>query len=520
MRKMPVTNKECDFPKEHVLVSSTDVKGRITFVNDAFCDVAGYEREALIGAPHNLIRHIDVPSAVFADMWANLKQGNSWMGIVKNRCKNGDHYWVSAHVSPLLDNKKVIGYESVRRKATRDEINHAQGIYDRINAGKGLVPTKTKVLAYLTNHTWPVLFFFFLLGLMSLLSGSISLQVGGVIVALLGLMLSWMQSQSLAATASALPIEAHNPIGQYLYTKSVGLKAAIPFAHIHQEAAAETFRYRLKEGAAQLRNRAADAKRSVTNNLANFNQQRNTFHSVVSASSQLLASVNDVAEHVGQAVTATQQVGAVSRESQDLAQTTGDTMRHVYNEILAAKKVVEVLAEQSDSINSVVNSISDIAEQTNLLALNAAIESARAGEAGRGFAVVADEVRALAIRTQNATKSIHDMTEALKVNTKDVTQTIDKGAEVAHDGVEKVSLVVEKMQAIEVSINQIVTMASQINVSCEEQAAVARDLNDQMQEVDALSLSSIESAESIVTNIAHIEEEAYEQGNLAERMKS
>ncbi|QUX96861.1 aerotaxis receptor Aer [Marinomonas sp. CT5] len=519
MRKMPVTNKENDFPDSYVLVSSTDVKGRITFVNDVFCEVAGYEREELIGAPHNLIRHVDVPPAVFADMWANLKKGNSWMGLVKNRCKNGDHYWVSAHVSPLLDNQKIIGYESVRRKATREEIVHAQSIYDRINAGKGLVPTKTKLLAYFNNHTWPVLMLFLLLALTSMLTDSLVLQIAGGVSALVGFILSWMQSQSLDKTAAALPEEAHNPIGQYLYIKSVGLKAAIPFAHIHQDAAAETFRYRLKEGAAQLSNRASEAKASVTTNLANFNKQRSTFQDVVAASSQLLSSVTHVADHIHVTVEATESVGELSRESRLLAQQTGDTMRQVYKDISDAKAVVAILAERSDSINEVVNSISGIAEQTNLLALNAAIESARAGEAGRGFAVVADEVRALAIRTQDATQNINSMTEELKKNTLDVTNTIDKGTAVAQEGVDSVAKVAQKMSDIEAAIKQVVDMTAQINVSSEEQANVARDLNDKMQDVDALSIDSIERAENIVINISHIEEEAYEQGNLAERMK-
>lgn len=143
----------------------------------------------------------------------------------------------------------------------------------------------------------------------------------------------------------------------------------------------------------------------------------------------------------------------------------------------------------------------------------------RAGEAGRGFAVVADEVRALAIRTQNATQSIHSMTEELKKNTADVTNTIDKGTAVAQEGVDSVNKVAQKMGDIEVAIKQIVEMTAQINVSSEEQASVARDLNEKMREVDALSINSIERAENIVINISHIEEEAYEQGNLAERMK-
>ncbi|MCW4629354.1 MULTISPECIES: methyl-accepting chemotaxis protein [Marinomonas] len=519
MRKMPVTNKENDFPESYVLVSSTDVKGRITFVNDVFCEVAGYEREALIGKAHNIIRHPDVPAAVFADMWSNLKQGKSWMGLVKNRCENGDHYWVSAHVSPLLDGSKVVGYESVRRKATRDEIRHAQSVYDRLNVGKGLVPMSTKMMAYLANSAWPLMSCFVLLALLGWLSNGLELKLAGSVLAILGIWLIYHQSQSLNAVVSGLSSEAHNPIGQYLYCKTVGAKAAIKFAKIHQEAAGNTFRYRLKEGAQQLRKRASEAKASVTANLGNFNKQRNTFQDVVAASSQLLSSVTHVAEHVHVAVEATESVGELSRGSRLLAQQTGATMRQVYQDISDAKKVVAVLAERSDSINEVVNSISGIAEQTNLLALNAAIESARAGEAGRGFAVVADEVRALAIRTQNATQSIHSMTEELKKNTADVTSTIDKGTTVAQQGVDSVNDVAQKMSDIEAAIKRVVEMTAQINVSSEEQASVARDLNDKMQEVDALSINSIERAENIVINISHIEEEAYEQGNLAERMK-
>ncbi|ETX10915.1 aerotaxis receptor Aer [Marinomonas ushuaiensis DSM 15871] len=519
MRKMSVTNKENDFPESDVLVSSTDIKGRITFVNDAFCDVAGYQREVLIGKAHNVIRHPDVPSAVFADMWANLKQGKSWMGIVKNRCENGDHYWVSAHVSPLLDGDKVIGYESVRRKATKDEIQHAQSVYDRINAGKALLPFTAKVSSHLVNASWPLVACFALLAVIGLLSNTVALQVLSCVFALLGVFLTTYQVRSLSLVVDNLSTESKNPIGQYLYCKMVGAKAAIKFAQIHQEAAGNTFRYRLKEGAGQLQKRATESKASVTANLNNFNKQRGTFQSVVASSSQLLSSVTHVASHVNVAVEATESVGLLTRESRLLAQQTGETMREVYKDISDAKKVVAILAEQSDSINAVVHSISDIADQTNLLALNAAIESARAGEAGRGFAVVADEVRALAIRTQSATQNIHAMTEELKKNTSDVSETIDKGTLVAQQGVESVNQVARKMGDIEVAIKQVVQMTAQINVSSEEQAKVARDLNDKMEDVDALSLDSIRSAENIVLNISHIEEEAYEQGNLAERMK-
>src|SRR5690606_30201847 len=119
MRKnLPITQHERVYPADRRLISTTDLKGRITYCNEAFIEICGFSREELMRAPHNLVRHPDVPPAVFAHMWETLKAGRPWMGIVKNRCKNGDHYWVNAYVVPMLENGKVIGYESVRSKPT------------------------------------------------------------------------------------------------------------------------------------------------------------------------------------------------------------------------------------------------------------------------------------------------------------------------------------------------------------------------------------------------------------------
>jgi aerotaxis receptor len=481
--------------------------------------VAGYEREELIGQPHNLIRHPDVPSAVFADMWENLKAGRSWMGIVKNRCKSGDHYWVSAHVSPLIDNGKVIGYESVRQKVTNEQKAHAQMVYERVNSGKHPVPNMPRLKGWMWRQTWLNAIFFVVFGIMGLFSPWLWWQILSPILAVLGATFNLTQRHALRSTIAKLPQEAHNTIGQYLYFKAVGPNVALSFSQLHKTAAAFTFRYRLMVGSKQLQQRAELAKESVTSNLANFNKQRDSFRTVVSASTQLQASVNQIADNVRVAAEDTASVEEKAKASRDMAKHTGDTMQRVYAEVNAAKDVVVDLAKQSDQINHLVNSISDIAEQTNLLALNAAIESARAGEAGRGFAVVADEVRALAIRTQDATQSIHETTEELKRNTQAVLEAIDKGASVANEGVQGVTEVADSMNAIEEAIRHIVDMTAQINLATAEQADVANSLNQQMMDVDQLSVESIERAEHIVTNIAHIEEEAYEQGNLAERMK-
>ena len=131
----PVTQRERAFT-EGVIVSRTDPKGRITFVNRAFVEISGFREDELVGQPHNLIRHPDMPPAAFADMWTTLKKGRPWIGVVKNRCANGDHYWVEAHVTPEWHEGTVTGYLSVRRPVERARIEEAERTYARIRGGQ------------------------------------------------------------------------------------------------------------------------------------------------------------------------------------------------------------------------------------------------------------------------------------------------------------------------------------------------------------------------------------------------
>lgn len=125
----PVTQREVEINDEDSLVSRTDLKGCLTYANPAFIEVSGFTQDELIGAPHNIIRHPDMPPAAFEDIWRTIKKGGTWRGLVKNRCKNGDHYWVEANVSPIMEGDDIIGYASVRVKASRDAIDHAERIY-------------------------------------------------------------------------------------------------------------------------------------------------------------------------------------------------------------------------------------------------------------------------------------------------------------------------------------------------------------------------------------------------------
>ncbi|HSG24015.1 MAG TPA: Tar ligand binding domain-containing protein, partial [Azonexus sp.] len=132
----PVTQKEVMLEAGQSIVSKTDLKGLITYVNEVFIEISGFVEAELIGQPHNIVRHPDMPPAAFADLWATLKEERPWTGLVKNRCKNGDHYWVLANVTPIFQNGNVIGYLSVRTAPSRAQVEAADGAYRMFREGR------------------------------------------------------------------------------------------------------------------------------------------------------------------------------------------------------------------------------------------------------------------------------------------------------------------------------------------------------------------------------------------------
>ncbi|MGR2737429.1 methyl-accepting chemotaxis protein [Billgrantia sp. Q4P2] len=131
----PVTQREFELNDEHMLITRTDLEGRITYANSAFVEVSGYSHEEVIGAPHNLVRHPDMPPEAFDDLWKTIKKGNAWQGVIKNRRKDGDHYWVQATVTPILEDGKCQGYTSVRTRVEPAIAEAAARAYSQFREG-------------------------------------------------------------------------------------------------------------------------------------------------------------------------------------------------------------------------------------------------------------------------------------------------------------------------------------------------------------------------------------------------
>lgn len=122
-------NNETKMPEDMIIVTETDTKGIIKFANEDFCKIAGYKLEELVGNPHNMVRHNDMPKAAFADLWKTIQSGNVWKGIVKNKTKDGGYYWVNATAYPSKTSNGELRYISVRVKPTDMEISEAIKLY-------------------------------------------------------------------------------------------------------------------------------------------------------------------------------------------------------------------------------------------------------------------------------------------------------------------------------------------------------------------------------------------------------
>ncbi|WP_445938576.1 methyl-accepting chemotaxis protein [Pseudomonas sp.] len=456
----PITQRERTFPAQQRLISTTDLKGQISYCNDAFVEISGFTRDELIRAPHNLVRHPDVPAAVFQHMWDTLKKGRPWMGIVKNRCKSGDHYWVNAYVTPVTENNQVVGYESVRVKPTAEQLRRAEALYQRINSGKSAIPSSDRWLPIVQNWLPFILVsqVGFLIG--AWLDSSWGFAIAAGLSVPLGLAgLNWQQ-RGLKRLLRLADQTTSDPLIAQMYTDSPGAQGRLEMSILSQEARLKTCLTRLQDTAEQLTKQAKQADTLAHNSSAGLERQRNETDQVATAINEMAATTLEVASNVARTAIATQDANRLTSAGRGIAAETRQAIQRLSQSVGDTGETVTRLAQDSNEIGGVVDVIKGIADQTSLLALNAAIEAARAGEMGRGFAVVADEARSLAQRTAE-----------------EAVLTMEIGRKQADEGVERVQQADEALAGISDAVANIADMANQIAAAAEEQSAVADEVN-------------------------------------------
>ena len=513
-----VTQREFVIDDGSTLVSTTDLKSRITYCNPGFVAVSGYERDELLGQPHNLIRHPDMPAEAFRDMWDTLEAGQPWTALVKNRRKNGDHYWVRANVTPVVENGRVTGYMSVRTKPARAEVDAAEALYARMReeaSAQRLVTTLQSGEVVMRNAS----------GWMNrnlrpgfgarigLAAGAAPLLVGAVAVMAGAAALPVSAAVAVASIATGLMVRALCVAPLREATATANRMAAGDLSPSAEAGRLDEVG-RLMRGLAQLNVNlqaiVGDVRREVEG-------IHTASHEIASGNHDLSSRTESQASNLQQTAAALEEITATIRQNADaartaadLAQQATDVARRTGTSAGDAMRRMDEIKQSSGRIVEIIGVIDGISFQTNILALNAAVEAARAGEAGRGFAVVAAEVRQLAQRTSGAAREIKGLIEDSAHKVAAGTKLVgDTGATVQQtlDAVQRVSQLVSD---ISMASEQQSTGVIQVN------AAVAN--LDTLTQQNAAMVEELSAAASSLSGQAEVVAEAvriFRAGDLA-----
>ncbi|MBD9357167.1 methyl-accepting chemotaxis protein [Methylomonas albis] len=497
MRKnLPVTQREVTFTTSTTITSATDPAGRITYVNQDFLKISGFSEAELLEQSHNIVRHPDMPAAAFADLWQTVKSGRPWMGIVKNRCKNGDHYWVDAFVTPRFENSKIIGYESVRVRPDADTVARANAAYQTLSAGKNSA-SRLGQIGILSKLTAGFALLQLIVAAGLYLNGAVELGIAAAIwagsVLAIYVWTSLILSPLKSAAAEARQV-IENPVTQQIYTADGGEVGQLLLAVKLLKAKSRTIIRRLIQATEPLAGKADASYKAVSQVSSAMDRQLSEIEQVSSAIHEMSATVSEVARSAANAANAANDANRQSQETMSRVNDTIQMIDRLETAVGQAEAVIKILADHSKNIGGVLDVIQGIAEQTNLLALNAAIEAARAGEQGRGFAVVADEVRTLAGRTQKSTEEIHKMIVGLRSGVHNAVQEMAKVREMAATGAEHGKNSTELLQQTSRSVNFINEMIVQIASAAEQQHSVAEEISRNVEAIGSLSRQTSEHA--------------------------
>ncbi|MCQ3828386.1 PAS domain-containing protein [Microbulbifer elongatus] len=497
----PVTNREYALREKDFLISRTDLRGRIVYANSAFVEVSGYSQDELIGANHNIVRHPDMPPQAFANLWQTIRKGEVWIGLVKNRRKDGGFYWVRAHVTPVMDAGQVTGYVSVRLRAERREIEQAESWYQDLREGRGgnLTLCRGELLHRGPKGWWQ-----------RATRASLKIRLGALVgLAGVSLLLGALSATSLYGANTPLIVAVTGFTLLAALTISLARSVLRPVQDMQK--------FILQIAAGNLGTQAPTGTNGEMSHLAHaLTVMHRSLHDIVSeVSASVAVSVpsartiadgnDDLASRTHQQAASLQQTASSMEEITITVGQNADNAQQAFGLAERASREVKVsgatmgqivetmqrITQSSKQMAAIIETIDGIAFQTNILALNASVEAARAGEHGRGFAVVAQEVRNLAGRSAGAAKEIRGLIDGSN-------REVNGGAELVRQAGSSIAGVVE-------SVTRVSDIMREISTASAEQSTGIGHINLAVAQMDEVTKQNADKVRAIAKSSAELQ---------------
>jgi aerotaxis receptor len=506
----PLSNRNVPVHSDASILSTTNPKGQITHINEEFIGISGFSREELIGQPHNIIRHPDMPRAAYEEMWRRLKSGNTWFGAVKNRCKNGDHYWVQAYATPVTGkNGELLELQSIRSHLSPAAEARAEKLYatlSKTQATKGPVePPKLRRAMPLQLKL--------ILAMAVIMGGAGAAQyfmetwysAFGVWVAALVVSTATISgfTSPLKRCVQRARGMINDTVAEKIFTGRVDDIGSLDLVITQQRAELDAVVKRMDDVIGKL-NRGAENTISRSNDAHSAVQEQATAtDTIASASEQMSATSKEVASNATGMLEQVRLASERVASGQDLTRETRHSMDALSKELNQASHAVGQLTEASKGVSQALSIIGDITEQTNLLALNASIEAARAGDAGRGFAVVADEVRSLALRTKTTTEQINATLGRFHETVSNATQAMGRCGSYAQK-------TVDNAISSERTLSELVTFIERISEACDGTSVAAEQQHNASGEISGKIVSINDLGETAMKVVKEAQESMHE----------